>query len=115
MLLDGSGIIFKDEFIQNGEQGGENAAKQLYTALADHLGVNFPNVPSPKIMVKIFVNLKGPKGLSEAYTRGGIVSDRSVVDDFVRGFNSSIPLFDLVDIGAGKDKGHHKIGGMLME
>ena len=112
MLLDGSGIIFKDELLQKGEQGGENAAKQLHTALADHLGISFPNVPSPKIIAKIFVNLKGPKGLSETCARGGIVSDSSILDDFVRGFNSSIPLFDLVDIGAAKDKGGRKIGGM---
>lgn len=60
-------------------------------------------------MTKLYVNVKG---LSDTCVRAGIVSDPSLVDDFVRGFNSSAPLFDLVDIGSRKDKVHDKIGGM---
>ena len=45
--------------------------------------------------------------------RGGILHEQSLLDDFVRGFNESIPLFDMVDVGVGKDGPYHKIGGMF--
>lgn len=108
VLLDGDGMMFKDEFLQRGEQGGQIAAKQLYTLLEDYLAGNFPSLISPKIMVKLYVNLKG---LSDACVRSGIVGDPSLLDDFARGFNGNTPLFDLVDIGS-KDKAQVKIGGM---
>lgn len=108
VLLDGDGMMFKDEYLQRGEQGGHHAAKQLYAVLEHYLAGNFPSLTSPKIMTKLYVNLKG---LSDACVRGGIISDPSILDDFVRGFNGSMPLFDLVDIGS-KDKAQEKIGGM---
>lgn len=110
MLLDGDGMIFKDEFLQKGEQGGQNAAKQLYIALEDYLNGNFPHLISPKIMTKLYVNVKG---LSDTCVRAGIISDPSLIDNFVRGFNNSAPLFDLVDIGSRKDRVHDKIGGLM--
>ena len=109
MLLDGDGFIFKDGFLQQGEQGGRNAANQLLTALQEYVDGNFPGIASPKIMTKIYINMKG---LSELCARGGIITEQSLLDDFVRGFNGAVPLFDLVDIGAGKDKPYDKIGGM---
>ena len=60
-------------------------------------------------MTKIYINMKG---LSELCARGNIITEQSLLDDFVRGFNGAVPLFDLVDIGAGKDKPFDKIGGM---
>lgn len=108
MLLDGDSMMFKDELLQGGEQGGQLAAKELYTALEDYLAGNFPSLISPKLMTKLYVNLTG---LSDACVRAGIVGDPSLLDDFARGFNNSAPLFDLVDIGS-KDKAQDKIGGM---
>lgn len=99
VLLDGDGMIFKDEFLQNGEQGGRNAATQLSSTLQTYVDDNFPGIASPKIMTKIYANMKG---LSDTCTRGHIINEPSVLDDFVRGFNEFIPLFDLVDIGKGK-------------
>ena len=110
MLLDGDGMIFNDELLQQGEQGGRSAAVQLSTALQDYVDSNFPGIASPKIMTKIYTNVKG---LSDMCVRGGILHEQSLLDDFVRGFNESIPLFDMVDVGVGKDGPYHKIGGMF--
>lgn len=101
-------MIFRDEFIQQGEQGGQNAANQLWTALDNFVASNFPSITSPKIMTRIFANVKG---LSELCVRAGIINEYSLLDDFVRGFNSTRALFDFVDVGAGKDSANDKIGG----
>lgn len=97
-----------DDFLQQGEQGGQNAATQLSTALEDYISSNFPSITTPKIMTKIYANVKG---LSDLCVKGGIINEPTLLDDFVRGFNGTVPLFDLVDIGAGNDKAHDKIGG----
>jgi hypothetical protein len=108
VLLDGGGIIFKDEYLQQGEQGGHNAAEKLHAALQEYVSGNFP-INSPKIITKMYVNLKG---LSDLCVRGGVTTEPALIEDFVRGFNASYPLFDLIDIGSGKESAHDKIGGM---
>ncbi|KAA8648232.1 CCCH zinc finger protein [Aspergillus tanneri] len=105
-LLDGAGMIFKDEFLQQGEQGGLNAAAKLHSALYDYVAGNFPGIKSPKIITKILVNVKG---LGELCVRGGVTTELSLIEDFVRGFNTSFPLFEMLDIGTGKGSAHDKI------
>ncbi|GAB1193835.1 hypothetical protein APSETT444_003068 [Aspergillus pseudonomiae] len=112
VLLDGGGIIFKDEYLQQGEQGGQNAAKKLHSALQDYVSGNFPTINSPKVITKMYVNVKG---LSDLCVRGGVTTEPSLIEDFVRGFNASYPLFDLVDIGPGKESAHDKIGDTLAD
>ncbi|KAE8370091.1 hypothetical protein BDV27DRAFT_120014 [Aspergillus caelatus] len=107
VLLDGGGIIFKDEYLQQGEQGGHDAAKKLYSALQDYVSGNFPAINCPRVITKMYANVKG---LSELCVRGGVTTEPSLIEDFVRGFNASYPLFDLVDTGAGKESAHDKIG-----
>ncbi|KKK25468.1 hypothetical protein ARAM_006009 [Aspergillus rambellii] len=106
VLLDGDGIIFQEEFLQLGERGGQKAAKALYSAIEAYIAASFSSIVSPKIMAKMFVNMKA---LCESCVRGGITTDPSVLDEFARGFNGSFPLFDLVDVGVGKDAAHDKI------
>ncbi|KAJ5558970.1 hypothetical protein N7461_002942 [Penicillium sp. DV-2018c] len=106
LLLDGEGIIFKDEFLQLGEQGGRNAAKQLWKSLQSYVTTNLATITEPKIMTKIYLNVKG---LIETYVRGGINLDASTLSDFIRGFNESTSFFEIVDVGTGKNKAHDKI------
>jgi hypothetical protein len=106
--LDGDGMIFQDHFIQNGEQGGKDAANQLWAALTQYVSRNLPNVSSPKIMTRIYANVKG---LGNACHQAGIINTPSLMEDFVRGFNESRLLFDFVDVGTGKDRADDKIGG----
>ncbi|PYH91703.1 hypothetical protein BO71DRAFT_358836 [Aspergillus ellipticus CBS 707.79] len=107
VLLDGAGIVFRDEFLLKGEEGGRIAVRKLSSALESYVTSHFPSLELPKIITKMYVNLKG---LSETCVRGGITTDPSLIGEFARGFNSSHPLFDLVDVGAGMDSAHDKIG-----
>ena len=59
-------------------------------------------------MVKLYDNLKG---LSDSCVRGGVTTEPALIEDFGRGFNSSYPLFEFVDIGPFKESAHDKIGG----
>lgn len=109
ILLDGDGMIFHDEFLRNGEQGGKDAANQLWAALTQYVARNLPNVSSPKIITRIYANVKG---LANACHQAGIIDNPAVMNDFVRGFNESRLLFDFVDVGSGKDRADDKIAGM---
>ncbi|PWY72242.1 C-x8-C-x5-C-x3-H zinc finger protein [Aspergillus sclerotioniger CBS 115572] len=104
VLLDGAGILFRDEFLQAGEEGGKIAAKKLSISLKNYVFGNFPGIEIPKIIARMYVNIKA---LGEICVRGGITADPSSVEEFARGFNSH-PLFDLVDTGV--DSAHEKIG-----
>ncbi|KAL4878870.1 hypothetical protein BJY04DRAFT_194781 [Aspergillus karnatakaensis] len=106
VLLDGDSMIFKDELLQLGEEGGRKAANELLSVVDDYVANNFPSIISPKIVTNMYVNMKG---LCEACVRGGITTDPSVLDDFARGFTSSYPLFNFVDVGPGNDAAHDKI------
>lgn len=103
-------MIFNDEFLRNGEQGGRDAANHLTTTLNEYVARNLPNVTSPKIVTHVYANIKR---LGEVSYNAGIVDKPSVVDDFVRGFNDSQLLFDFVDIGQGKDSADDKISGIF--
>jgi hypothetical protein len=109
VLLDGHGLIFKEEFLKQGEQGGRNVAKELSTALQDYITTHFPNIASPKIVTMIYMNVKG---LAELCIQGGIKTELSALEAFVRGFNGNGLLSDIIDVGAGKNKASDKIEGM---
>jgi hypothetical protein len=70
---------------------------------------NLATITEPKIMTKIYLNVKG---LIETYVRGGINLDASTLSDFIRGFNESASFFEIVDVGTGQNKAHDKIKGM---
>ncbi|KAK2739610.1 hypothetical protein FQN55_009346 [Onygenales sp. PD_40] len=106
VLLDGDGMIFQDSFLQQGEQGGKDAANQLWAAVRDYTTRNLPNISSPKIITRVYGNVKG---LAEACYKAGIIDRPGLVDEFMRGFNGSRLLFDFVDVGSGKDRADDKI------
>ena len=103
-------MIFENVLLRQGEQGGRDAANQLWAYVRDYVSRNFPNVQSPKILARIYANVKG---LADACYKAGIVERPSVIEDFTRGFNGSRLLFDFVDVGSGKDRADDKIGGMF--
>lgn len=77
--------------------------------MGEYVSENLPNVASPKIVVRIFANVKG---LGNTYHQAGIIDMTSVMDDFVRGFNESGLLFDFIDVGQSKGSAEDKIAGM---
>lgn len=108
VLLDGDGMVFQDSFLKHGEQGGKDAANQLWAAVRDYASRNLPNIPSPKIIARVYANTKG---LAETCYKSGIIERAGLFDDFARGFNGSRLLFDFVDVGSGKDRADDKISG----
>ncbi|KAK2873392.1 hypothetical protein FQN49_002390 [Arthroderma sp. PD_2] len=109
-LLDGDGMIFRDSLVQQGEQGGKDAANQLWLAIRDYSSEAFANIHSPKIVTRIYANVRG---LAETLFKAGIIDRPSLFEDFVRGFNGSRLLFDFVDVGSGKDRADDKITEIL--
>lgn len=108
VLLDGAGTIFKDEFLQQGEEGGRNAANQLYTALHGYLTTNLPNIKVPKLLTKIYMNVRT---FGEMCARSGLFSEPSGIHDFIRGFNQTMSFSEIVDIGPGENKALDKMKG----
>lgn len=104
-------MIFKDELLQLGEEGGRKAAKELSLAVEGYVTNNYPSIISPKVITKMYVNMKA---LCDACVRGGIITDPSTLDEFLRGFNNSFPLFDIVDVGTANNAAHDKIKGMRL-
>ncbi|KAI9801591.1 MAG: hypothetical protein M1825_003270 [Sarcosagium campestre] len=106
-LIDGDGMVFKDDLLQNGEKGGKDAAALLWSAIHDYIERELPNLPSDcKIVGRVYANLRG---LSETCFKAGIVDHPSKVEDFARGFTRSKHLFDFVDVGSGKDRADDKL------
>ncbi|KAF1949829.1 hypothetical protein CC80DRAFT_539999 [Byssothecium circinans] len=104
VLIDGDGMIFKDEYIRDGELGGRRAAAQLYKEIE-------PRVPpNCRIICRVYANVRG---LADVLVRIGAVEELAVFEDFVRGFTRGRSLFDFVDVGAGKDRADSKIIEML--
>lgn len=108
VLLDGDGMIFNDDLLQQGEKGGKEAASQLWGATNDFVNQALPNLSSPKILARIYANVKG---LGDVLQKSSIIDRAVLFEDFARGFNGSKLLFDFIDVGTGKDKADDKITG----
>lgn len=101
-------MVFQDSFLQQGEQGGKDGANQLWAAIRDYASRNLPNIPSPKIIARVYANVKG---LADACYKAGLIERPGLIEEFARGFNGSRLLFDFVDVGSGKDRADDKIAG----
>ncbi|OJJ51198.1 hypothetical protein ASPZODRAFT_127223 [Penicilliopsis zonata CBS 506.65] len=106
VLLNGDSIIFNETYLQQGEIGGRKAAQQLWDTLQDYIIENFSGTLQPKIMVRLYTNVKLLKELCE---KAGIVDDPAQIDSFIEGFNTSKALFDIVNTGSDRDQADKKI------
>ena len=112
ILIDGDGMIFEDQYIKNGENGGKEAATLLWGFVRDYVTQKIPNLSSDyKIVTRVYANLKG---LGDACHRSGLLEKASLIEDFARGFTGSKQLFDFVDVGVGKDRADDKISGRFL-
>lgn len=109
VLLDGEGMIFKDEYLQQGEEGGRSAAKQLEAGLRSYLSKNLPGINEPKLLTKIYLNVKG---FGELCSRSGLITDAAAIHDFIRGFNETMSFSEIIDIGSDKNRAYNKIEGL---
>lgn len=111
VLIDGDGMIFLDEFLREGEQGGRRAAAQLSAAVYHYIEAESDIPHGSRVVCRIYANVRG---LGEVLVRTGAIEQIGQFEDFVRGFTRGKTLFDFIDVGAGKDRADEKIIGEYM-
>lgn len=112
VLIDGDGMIFRSEFIREGEQGGRRAAARLQVAIASYIEQETKTIPTEsRILCRVYANVRG---LADVLVRTGVVDDVTLFEDFVRGFTRGKTLFDFVDVGPGKDRADDKVIGTFL-
>ncbi|PVF95523.1 hypothetical protein CPB86DRAFT_572930 [Serendipita vermifera] len=105
-LIDGDGAIFSQEYLKQGDHGGRRAAETLVNGLYNYARLNIEPFPSGvKIIASIFL---AKSGLESVLERTGICSPDEF-SLFLKGFTQAHPLFNVVDVGSGKEHADHKI------
>ncbi|QDS73965.1 hypothetical protein FKW77_008313 [Venturia effusa] len=107
VLIDGDGAYFHDVFFADGAAGGAKAASLLHTEIKKHVESIYPGSELP-VMVNMYASLGGIAGKLVGL---GVLQRPSAIHDFTRGFNTSQDLFNIIDVGAGKEKADHKVRG----
>lgn len=102
VLVDGDGLIFKEDLVKQGLEGGKKAAYALRQEISERTG----NADETEIIAKVVANMAG---LSKAMKRDGAVDSESDVRDFMLGFTQAKASFDFVDVGYGKERADSKI------
>ncbi|KAK2590121.1 hypothetical protein QQS21_012201 [Conoideocrella luteorostrata] len=92
VTIDGNGLLFRDQWIKQGVEGGIKAALTLLDAIKVRCGEHADDV---EIITKVVANFGG---LAKSLGR-----DLSDVKDFALGFTQAKAGFDFVDVGYGKD------------
>jgi len=101
-------MIFEEELLCLGEEGGRQAAIKLSNEVAQW-SRTIPECKDAKVVVRIYANVKG---LAKVCYDAKIVRHPDNVEDFARGFTRGRTLCDFVDVGPGKDRADAKITGM---
>ncbi|KAH9882848.1 hypothetical protein J1614_000214 [Plenodomus biglobosus] len=110
-LIDGDGAIFQDALLQaaNGD-GGSEAASRLYHAIREHLASLYSNSSHWPIMVQVYLSLEK---LAIKLAQVGLVQTPQEFRIFAQRFSVNQPLFNIIDVGQGKERADHKIKEML--
>ncbi|KAK4180728.1 hypothetical protein QBC36DRAFT_15424 [Triangularia setosa] len=106
VLIDGDGLIFKPELIQQGLAGGKKAAYALRSAILGQCG---PHGSEIGVLAQVYLNLAG---LSKAMRRDGCLENEHSLKEFTLGFTQAKATFDFVDVGHGKERADNKIKEM---
>ncbi|KAF2158464.1 hypothetical protein M409DRAFT_31021 [Zasmidium cellare ATCC 36951] len=98
---DGDGAIFADEFLQNSEAGGVDAAHRLREAVRHYLSEKESGLSEEDttIGVHIWANLGG---LATALYRNNSIAAKEQMFRFAEGFNRSLAEFDFINVGKAK-------------
>jgi hypothetical protein len=91
--------------------GGSEAASRLYHEIRNHVASLYTNSGNWPVMVQVYLSLDK---LSEKLHRVGLL--RSPVDlrFFAQRFSVNQPLFNIIDVGQGKERADHKIKGACL-
>ncbi|KAL8817271.1 MAG: hypothetical protein Q9191_008178, partial [Dirinaria sp. TL-2023a] len=105
-LIDGDGYIFEEDLLREGSTGGAIAAQRLLEQIQGYFQKLDRSAHQWRTVVRIFVNLEG---LAKKCNLSGIVDHTAVFREFTTAFTKAQPLFDIVDVGYGKEQADHKI------
>jgi hypothetical protein len=109
VLIDGNGMIFHQNLLNKGIEGGQIAANAINNAVLDWARTNVPETPDEvKAVVRVYANVRN---IADGCAKAGIITYPGQLEDFVRGFTSTDPLFDFVDVGTAKDAADEKVVG----
>ncbi|KAH8667966.1 C-x8-C-x5-C-x3-H type zinc finger protein-like protein [Tricladium varicosporioides] len=103
VLIDGDGMIFNEDLISQGLEGGKSAASSLRNAVLDHCSELTDEI---EIMAKVCANVSG---LSKAMQRDGCLENPDNFREFTLGFTQGKASFDFIDVGHGKERADAKI------
>ena len=103
VLIDGDGMLFKEDLIRKGIEGGKQAANALRDSILEqcHELAN-----EMEIAAKVCANVTG---LSKAMLRDGSLKNTDDLRDFTLGFTQGKASFDFVDVGHGNERADSKI------
>ena len=102
-------MIFNQRYLAEGEAGGREAAAKLSEHLRSYCQSSIKNMPPDfKVIVRIYVNLKG---LADTCYKTGLIDSPATMNHFAYGFTGSKILYDVVDVGIGKERADSKIAG----
>lgn len=99
---------FQSTILNNGIEGGKQAADKLFTELRGYLKPLGIDLDTTDIVVRAYANFIG---LAQASVKNGIMKNGASLNLFANGFTQRQALFDFVDVGAGKERVDHKIRG----
>ncbi|KAL1646115.1 hypothetical protein SLS58_003535 [Diplodia intermedia] len=106
VLIDGDGLIFNDQLLAEGANGGQRVAGALEEGVYKYVRTQFKGMPpNVKVTARVYANAKG---LADTCARAGIAT-KAEVQDFMIGFTGAKFLMDFVDVGSGKDRADEKI------
>ncbi|KAJ8064702.1 hypothetical protein OCU04_007022 [Sclerotinia nivalis] len=103
-LVDADGMIFNQELIDQGLEGGKKAANLLRASILEQC--SGPQTEEIEIMAKVCANYSG---LSKALMRDGTLESLEKFKDFTLGFTQGKAHFDFIDVGYGKERADSKI------
>ena len=110
VLIDGDGHMFSKKYLDNAtDNGGAQAAHALRQEVRQqiHEATNGDvNASDLEVMVIVYLN---KSGLSKALVDAGVLKSVNELDQFLWSFTQSTSLFQVVDIGYGKERADSKL------
>ena len=90
------------------EAGGRDAADELHARIKDYAKKLKLDAENTDIAVRAYADLKS---LRSACVKNGKMKESSNMSLFAHGFNQRHALFDIVDVGLGKEAADNKVRG----
>ena len=103
-------LQFHEKFLSRDEPGGRDAADELHARIKDYAKKLKLDAENININVRAYADLKS---LRSACVKNGKMKEGSSINLFAHGFNQRQGLFDLVDVGPGKEAADNKVRGMF--